>query len=394
MITQTPGGGWSAEIESTRRGRRRRWRKTFAGRAEAQAYENNIKQQLLLERSSRSTILDPALTLQSAWEQHCARRAARARTPEARKQHDAYVKRHAAALKRFPQELRLAHVTTADVLDYIDERRKGGAAEASIRNELTGLSTMCKALIQGGIVMNNPFRDGLSSVGTSRARVRRLTFHEFEILNVVLSDIQTRARQRLIVGDHLVAPTPGFRDLPGAKIIIDGPGGKTLSIRPTPGLTQIHAAFIAAIETTLRASKLFGLKRSDIKQHQGIRYIAPAQSETINKSVPRAIPISSVLGKVLEAAEWCRWGGPDAPLFAGLRPDYAYRILRNLAELFEFKEPLRWHDLRHEGISRLGDAGWSPSQMQAVSGHKTLDMLSRYTHPDLAVIHELMMKKQ
>ncbi len=40
-----------------------------------------------------------------------------------------------------------------------------------------------------------------------------------------------------------------------------------------------------------------------------------------------------------------------------------------------------WHDLRHEALSRLAERGdLSVLEMAAVSGHKTLQMLKRYTH--------------
>ena len=41
---------------------------------------------------------------------------------------------------------------------------------------------------------------------------------------------------------------------------------------------------------------------------------------------------------------------------------------------------LRCHDLRHEGISRLFDAGWQIPKVASVSGHKTWKTLERYTH--------------
>jgi integrase len=40
-----------------------------------------------------------------------------------------------------------------------------------------------------------------------------------------------------------------------------------------------------------------------------------------------------------------------------------------------------FHDLRHEALSRLAERGdFSVLEMAAVSGHKTLQMLKRYTH--------------
>ena len=41
---------------------------------------------------------------------------------------------------------------------------------------------------------------------------------------------------------------------------------------------------------------------------------------------------------------------------------------------------LRFHDLRHEAISRLFELGLNPMEVSAISGHKTLQMLMRYTH--------------
>jgi integrase len=43
-------------------------------------------------------------------------------------------------------------------------------------------------------------------------------------------------------------------------------------------------------------------------------------------------------------------------------------------------EDLRWHDLRHEGISRLFENGYGVEQVAIVSGHTDWRMLKRYTH--------------
>lgn len=41
---------------------------------------------------------------------------------------------------------------------------------------------------------------------------------------------------------------------------------------------------------------------------------------------------------------------------------------------------LRFHDLRHEGISRLFEMGRTIPQVAAVSGHRSWTSLKRYTH--------------
>jgi integrase len=43
-------------------------------------------------------------------------------------------------------------------------------------------------------------------------------------------------------------------------------------------------------------------------------------------------------------------------------------------------ENYRLHDLRHEGVSRLFEKGLSMVEVSAISGHKDLSMLKRYTH--------------
>ena len=45
-----------------------------------------------------------------------------------------------------------------------------------------------------------------------------------------------------------------------------------------------------------------------------------------------------------------------------------------------FLRELRFHDLRHEAVTRLFEKGLNPIEVGLVSGHKTLSMLQRYTH--------------
>ncbi|OZB33067.1 MAG: hypothetical protein B7X47_05250 [Ferrovum sp. 34-44-207] len=51
---------------------------------------------------------------------------------------------------------------------------------------------------------------------------------------------------------------------------------------------------------------------------------------------------------------------------------------RTLAKL-EIKD-LRWHDLRHEAASCLFEKGLHPMEVASITGHKSMQMLKRYTH--------------
>jgi integrase len=43
-------------------------------------------------------------------------------------------------------------------------------------------------------------------------------------------------------------------------------------------------------------------------------------------------------------------------------------------------EDFHFHDLRHEAVSRLVEMGLSDQEVAAISGHKSMQMLRRYTH--------------
>ena len=56
------------------------------------------------------------------------------------------------------------------------------------------------------------------------------------------------------------------------------------------------------------------------------------------------------------------------------------RVLQTTAQ----KDPefltLRWHDLRHEAASRLFEKGLHPMEVASITGHRSMQMLKRYTH--------------
>ncbi|MNL75911.1 Phage integrase family protein [compost metagenome] len=50
-------------------------------------------------------------------------------------------------------------------------------------------------------------------------------------------------------------------------------------------------------------------------------------------------------------------------------------------------EDLHFHDMRHEAVSSLFEAGWQIPEVAAVSGHKDWRQLKRYTQIDPAGLH-------
>ena len=65
---------------------------------------------------------------------------------------------------------------------------------------------------------------------------------------------------------------------------------------------------------------------------------------------------------------------------AGLRKPYTINRVWSQALKRAEIENLRFHDLRHEATSRFVEAGLSDQQVASITGHKSMQMLRRYTH--------------
>jgi site-specific recombinase XerD len=50
---------------------------------------------------------------------------------------------------------------------------------------------------------------------------------------------------------------------------------------------------------------------------------------------------------------------------------------------------LHFHDLRHEGVSRLFEQGYQIQEVALVSGHRDWTMLARYTQIKAKDLHQL-----
>ena len=56
------------------------------------------------------------------------------------------------------------------------------------------------------------------------------------------------------------------------------------------------------------------------------------------------------------------------------------RCKHRVAKTYPAIETLRFHDLRHEAVSRFFEMGLSVPEVALISGHRDLRMLFRYTH--------------
>jgi len=134
-----------------------------------------------------------------------------------------------------------------------------------------------------------------------------------------------------------------------------------------------------AIQTGMRRGEIMGLTWVDIDLPHRKAYLHQTKN-----GEPRQVPLTNHAITLLEALPMDgvkvfpmgmdalrsqfnrlkiylmgRWGG------AGTNPFY----------------DLRFHDLRHEALSRMSDKGLNTIELAQISGHKTIKLLARYTHP-------------
>ena len=129
-------------------------------------------------------------------------------------------------------------------------------------------------------------------------------------------------------------------------------------------------AILFAIETGLRRGELIAARWNDI---DGAMLNVP---ETKNGH-PRVIALSpAALQVIAELRGVCQGSERIFPMTANaLR--LAWERLKRRAGIVD----LRFHDLRHEAISRLFERGLNVPEVAVMSGHRDPRMLFRYTHP-------------
>ena len=138
-------------------------------------------------------------------------------------------------------------------------------------------------------------------------------------------------------------------------------------------LTQnphVWPVVIFAIETGMRRSEILGLTWDNISLERQLAYLPLTKNGT-----SREVPLSTKAADVLRG-QWSRHNTTTPFPVNANAFRLAWERLRKRANLCD----LRFHDLRHEAISRFFELGLSIPEVALISGHKDAKMLFRYTH--------------
>jgi integrase len=164
------------------------------------------------------------------------------------------------------------------------------------------------------------------------------------------------AREILMATQSIRTGTPRVRRVSGREL--------DKLYRHAPGVLPAMIEF--AVETAMRRGELCAMRRVDVSA--GLLEIPAA------KTGARTIPLSSRARELLRALP-TRLDG----LVWGLRPDSVSQSFAR-ACLKCGIVGLHFHDLRHEGTSRLFEKGLSIEEVALITGHSEWKSLKRYTH--------------
>lgn len=224
-------------------------------------------------------------------------------------------------------------------------------------------------------------RDVLAYVG--RLRAAKLSPNTIRLYLAILSHLFTVARTQWSM-DMLVNPVTGVRKpkLPRGRERRLAIGEESDLIEATLDINpELANIVILALETAARRGEIMGIQWCDVdltkhtvtlrdtKNGEAIR-IAPLseRAEAVFTRQKAKLP-APLKEKDKRKSVWASY-----QTGAGMYKSYT-RATERIGS-----DGLTFHDLRHEATSRLFERGLNPMVIQAITGHKTVQMLKRYTH--------------
>ncbi|MDG1707507.1 MAG: site-specific integrase [Emcibacteraceae bacterium] len=130
---------------------------------------------------------------------------------------------------------------------------------------------------------------------------------------------------------------------------------------------ELLNAIILAIETGMRRGELLRVSKEHFNSDNRTLFISITKS-----GYPRTIPLTTKATEIISKLE------PTETIYSKSTEGFV-SAWQSLIKHTEIKG-LRFHDLRHEAISRFFEMGLSVPEVALISGHRDYRMLQRYTH--------------
>ena len=162
-------------------------------------------------------------------------------------------------------------------------------------------------------------------------------------------------------------PKPGK---PRQRRLRPGEEDAILAACATSSATYLHSLVVMAIETGMRFGELVSITWDNVDFSARTVHLPDTKS-----GHPRTVPLSTrALGAIRAVPS-----GYEGRVFTG-KPGSIRAAFGAALKRSGVGSDLRFHDLRHEAVTRLFEKGLNPIEVGMISGHRPMSMLQRYTH--------------
>lgn len=156
-------------------------------------------------------------------------------------------------------------------------------------------------------------------------------------------------------------------------------------------IAPISRIICFAVATAMRQEEICSVRWSDLECRSRMLLIRDRKDPRNKKGNNQRIPLFAACGydawAIVEEQRNCR-SNDDDRIFPFNSRSVGTAFRRGCSDLSI--HDLHFHDLRHEGTSRLFEAGFTIEQVALVTGHKDWKMLKRYTHLKPDTLHALL----
>ena len=299
--------------------------KTFGQLSDGRRWGRQVELQMDQKRF-KSTSNASKTTLKSVLERHLTERMKSVRAPKKEQS------RFNTICKSKVVEKFLSDLTPNDFAEYRDARSKDGATGATIVRELSFMSVAIRKAI----------------------KIYGCWIPEHPIPNAIKPEEAPPRNRRLEEGEH--------------ELLKEYCKGAPKFKKPSQYWCD---AIDFAIEEALRLNEQLSLQWKHVSLDKKVMTILAKHTKTKTERVvpltPRALEILRKIPRSID--------GRVFPMSIN-NFNRGWRAICKNAGI----KGLHWHDLRRESISRLFEAGLSPSEIQMFSGHKTISlMIKTYT---------------
>lgn len=260
-------------------------------------------------------------------------------------------------LEKYWGEWRVAQIGTRAISDWAKIRRRDGAGPATVHQELCYFGTV----IGNGAVV-------CESEEAARARLSITT--AMRMLRSVGVVGESERRERRPTESELQRLEEWFHDRPRSSV-------------------PMMDIVLFAICTTMRLGEIVGaggIAWEDFDESQREIWIRARKDPTTNNGRDDLVPLLrgpvKYLGETVDPVEIMLAQKSARRRVGRVFPYAETTVSQGFARAVSEAgiEDLRFHDLRHDGISRLFESGYSIPEVAVVSGHRTWKNLQRYTH--------------